>query len=290
MGRKMNIYYNVLVGGLAGLIAWFLLSLLPGLETLPAWLRALSKGALIGILIGGGLGIVEGALDKSKRRALLGFGTGIAAGFAGGALGLLTGEVALVGGGGGLLGRSLGWMVFGSIIGMSGGLFLRSRRKTGYGAVGGGIGGLLGGLVLESLTQMQAVQPQPWMVGIGLVILGAFIGALIAGVEEALARAKLRVVTGKQEGREFNLTKKATTLGADERCDIYLPGDKAIRIRHAEIWQRGKVFTLCPLSGNPVQVNKTVVSEPRVLGHNERLQLGNTCLLFTYMRGKKGAK
>lgn len=288
MSRRMNIYYNILVGGLAGLIVWFLLSLLPGLETVAVWLRALSKGALVGILIGGGLGIVEGVLDKSRRKAFMGFATGTVAGLFGGGLGLLVGEAALAGVGGGLIGRSLGWLIFGSTVGSSGGLILRSPRKTSYGTLGGAIGGFLGGLSLEILTQTQMAQPKPWMVGIGLVILGACVGALIAGVEEALVKAKLRVVTGVLEGREFNLTKRVTSLGADERCDIYLPRDKAIRPRHAEIRQEQRTFSLYPLAENRVDLNNKVVFRPHVLTHNDQLRLGSTLLLFvTYGTTKR---
>ena len=284
----MNIYYNILVGGLSGLVAWLLLSLLPGLEDLPVWARALSKGALIGVLIGGGLGIVEGALDRSSHRAMLGMGIGAGAGLCGGALGLLMGEVALAGAGGGLVGRALGWTVLGAAVGIGGGLSLQSAQKVGYGSLGGAMGGFLGGFILESLTQSQASEPKPWMVGIGLVILGAFIGALIAIVEEVLVKAKLKAITGVLEGRDFNLTKKVTTLGSDERCDVYLPSDKGIRMRHAEIRQDGKAFALYPTPDSVVQVNKKAALAGHVLDHNDRVQLGNTLLLFSYEGRREG--
>lgn len=284
----MNIYYNTVVGGLAGLIAWFVLSLLPGLETWAVWLRVPAKGALAGILLGGGLGVVEGALNRSRHQMVLGMTAGIVAGFLGGALGLLVAEVTLTGIGGGLIGRSLGWMVFGAIVGTSEGLILRSRRKTYYGSLGGAIGGFLGGLTLETLTQKQMTQPEPWMIGIGLVILGALIGALIPVVEEALVRARLRVVTGVLEGRAFNLTKRITVLGSDERCDVYLPKDKGVRLRHAEIRQEGKAFTLYPSADNPVQVNNNFTARPCRLAHNDKVRLGSTLLLFvTYGVAKR---
>lgn len=284
MSRKMNIYYSVLVGATAGLLAWFILSAisLSGFDEGNVWIRVLVKGAIVGILVGGALGAVEGLLDRSSRKATVGSGAGIGFGLVGGAIGLAIGEGFSQLVGGGIAGRSFGWAAFGLAVGLSEGLVARSPRKTSYGAVGGAIGGFIGGIFLETVS---GADVEPWTVGIGLVVLGALIGFLIASVEELLTDAKVRVLAGLLEGREFNLTKAVTTLGADDRCDIGLPGDSAIPSWAAEVRRGSGGYTLVPSEAG-IAVNRSPISGARLLQSQDRLQVGSTVLVFTERKNR----
>ena len=292
MNRKMNIYYNAVAGGLAWLLGWLILSLLPGIETLPMWPRSLLKGCIIGLLIGGALGIIEGILDRSGQKARAGLFMGLVAGAIGGGLGLIAGEFASISIQGGLIGRSVGWMLLGLATGIGSVIAYKSRLKVMYGAIGGAAGGLIGGLFLEYFIQMQVAQAKPWMSGVGLVILGLCIGIMIALVEEVFNKAKLKVITGILEGREFNLTKPVTVIGSDERCDIFLPRDREVNSKHCQIIHKGNQYTLDAFTESRVQLNTSAFPEkPGVntvqLNNNDRVKLGNTVLLFSEVKVKK---
>ena len=292
MNRKMNIYYNAVAGGLAGLLCWLVLSLLPGIETFPIWSRSLLKGCIIGLLIGGALGLVEGILDRSSKKAQAGLFVGLVAGAIGGALGLMAGELALSSIEGGLAGRSVGWMLLGLATGIGSGIAYKSRLKIMYGVIGGAIGGLIGGIFLEYFIQLQVAQAKPWMSGVGLVILGLCIGIMIAVVEEVFAKSKLKVVTGMLEGREFNMTKPLTVIGSDERCDIFLPRDRDINHKHCQIIHKGNQYILNVFAESRVQINNSNFPEnPAVntvmLKNNDRIKLGKTLLLFSEAKVKK---
>ena len=279
MSRKINVYYNVVLGASAGLLAWILLSIIPGLEENNVWIRVLVKGAVVGTLVGGALGSVEGLLDRARNKAIFGCIAGSGIGLVGGAAGLEIGEGIFRATGGGIAGRSLGWAFFGLLVGASDGLVSRSPKKSVYGAIGGFAGGFLGGLVLESVTIQGDTSTSPWSVGLGLVLLGALVGSLITSVEEIFSGARIRVLSGVLEGREFNITKKVSTLGSHDRSDLLVTGDATIAPVQLEIRQERRGFSLVPLEAG-VSVNKAVVSNIYFLKNRDRFQVGNTTLLF----------
>lgn len=285
MSPRLRIYYNAVVGGLGGLFGWLLISLyvpaLPGLIVLSdaAW------GSVVGVMIGGLLGIIDGLFLRSLFRLARGLAYGAGAGFLAGLIGLPVGEGALLLLGGGVQARAIGWSLFGFAIGMSEGLANRMPRKTSYGAVGGALGGALGGLIFESLVRVTALQS--FSRALGLVILGACIGSLMGSVEEVLKRAWIMVVSGRSEGREYPLLKATMTIGRDERCAIPLFGDTTIQPRHAEIRHSGRDHIMVPLA-SPVSVNQLLISGARVLSDGDRIRVGNTDLMYRLRRAAFG--
>lgn len=280
MSRKLNIYYSAVCGALGGLLAWFLIGLF-GLDAITdLFTRALWQGGLVGLLIGAFVGVVEGVLSRARRKALLGFCGGALLGLVGGVIGLPIGEAAFTALGGGWLGRALGWAMLGVLVGISQGMVTRSRRLINYGLIGGALGGVIGGALFESLTQ-QALEATSFSRALGLIVLGASIGLLIALVEEALASARLRVLTGRLEGREFNITKAVTLLGRDDQNDVGLFGDPTIAGRAAELRQERGQFVLRSLNpAMPLLVNEQPLVSPRPLQNADRIQIGTTRLVF----------
>ena len=175
-----------------------------------------------GIAIGGAIGFVLNAAEPFRDGAWLKLsrmGTwGGIAGAIGGAIGLLIGEFVLGGLRGGLLGRSISWSILGLGIGISQGLAHRSLQRLIFGVIGGATGGFIGGFLFEALRVALAERfgyaPSQ---ALGIVVLGAGLGLFLALVEQALRRAWLQVLSGRQEGRIFLLTNRTSTIGLDER-------------------------------------------------------------------------
>ena len=152
----------------------------------------------------------------------------------GGASGLVLGEVVIGAFRGGLVGRAASWAVLGVGIGVSQGLAERSRQKLVFGVLGGLIGGAAGGYLFEAL-RLALGNRYDLSQGFGIAILGAGLGASLALVEQALRRAWVQVLSGRQEGRSYLLGPTRSRLGLDERAEVGLFGDALIERRHAEI-------------------------------------------------------
>src|SRR5438132_353413 len=134
----------------------------------------------------------------------------------------------------GALGGLLGWWVVGSV-----------QTGAWNGGLGGLAGGLLGGALYEWLTQLfraQSDRAQVVVGGVGLMLLGACIGALIPLARQAFARGELRVLNGEQAGLVREVSDTAT-IGRYDGCDLYLP-DAAVAWRHALIRRTSAGFAL----------------------------------------------
>jgi hypothetical protein len=293
MSLKLRIYYNAIFGAIGGLIGWFIIESFLSLSNLNIFLSDAIWGGVMGFLIGAFIGAVDGSLSKNLYRTLVGCPSGALIGAVGGMVGLTIGEGIFLLGGGGIVGRSLGWAIFGLLVGTSEGLVNRSPRKVSYGTIGGAVGGLIGGSVFDALSRAFANQAQNLMNqtlsrAVGLIVLGASIGALIGLVEDILKVAWLKVTSGKHEGKEFTITKKVTVIGAAEQSDIPLFGDAQIAQRHAQIRQDKKEFWLEYISNrNNTFVNQQLITAPQMLNHGDTIQLGQTKVLFNYPKGKE---
>src|SRR5439155_497232 len=121
----------------------------------------------------------------------------------------------------------------------------RSLAKLSYGTMGGTVGGFIGGILFGLIKVMDKNSPgmsHVWGGAVGLVILGACIGAFSALVQGVFQPACLKVLRGWQEGREYPLVKSDTVLGRDEGVDIPLFRDMRVEKRHALIQREGKRF------------------------------------------------
>jgi len=290
---------NVCAGGLGGFLGWLLLIepfVAPQLDGTQVFSTLLVIdaffGAIVGVFIGAALGGAEGVADRAwgaaRRGALIGGLTGLV----GGVIGLIIGELVyqplawLC-----FVGRALAWGVFGVILGVSMGLIRRSWRGVRHGALGGLIGGAVGGflfdlvaVVVVTLTGFDGLSR-----GVALTVLGACIGFWIAAVERALAPALLKVISGRQEGKEFLLDKPLLSLGSAERADIALYGDPAIRAQHALVRWQQEVFVIEAQPDAEVTINGQPVAR-QALQHEDQVMIGRTRCIFRQKARQPGAR
>ena len=244
------------------------------------WLR----DALAGLAIGGTIGFFLNASGPSRDGAWLKLARdatwGALAGAIGGAAGLVVGEVVLGTFQGGLIGRAVSWAILGLGIGVSQGLATRSRQRLVYGLIGGTLGGSVGGFLFEAMRKRMGDRYDLGQ-GLGIVLLGAGLGLSLALVEQVLRRAWVQVLRGRQEGRAYLLASKTSSLGLDERAEVGLFGDPTVARKHAEIVVSGRDFVLQSLApAGRTKVNGEVVAGPRTLLDGDRIELGQTLLLF----------
>jgi pSer/pThr/pTyr-binding forkhead associated (FHA) protein len=291
----MNVLNNarwrgVIAGGIGGFVGWIPVELLvaPRLEQIRSVSSELYTidalfGALSGLAIGLALGAAGGLISYGfTRRAWITAGISAAAGLIGGALGLMIGETVyqplrfLC-----FVGRSLGWAAFGAVLGSAEGITRKSWVGLRNAALGGLIGGALGGFAFDLVAVIIGLATGSGGSSrmVALTILGACIGLWIVVMERALADGVLKVVSGRQEGREFYLDKPLLTVGRDEHCDVALFGDLSILPRHATIRQESGVYVLQAEPGAPVQVNRQPVSR-QGLAHENEVMVGNTRLIY----------
>lgn len=301
MALLSRVYFNAVFGGLGGLLGWMLFGIFgqknPSSQAAFGFLsyedlNLLLGGALIGGLIGYFVVAVDAIRDQSLGRfaRLASYGVGLGA--AGGALGMWIGDVVNyhlqeVSGGFilfALLARGIGWSLLGVAIGASEGIAARSLGKLSYGTLGGFLGGFVGGALFELFytAARASLSSAYFWSALGLVILGACIGALSAFVQGVFQPASVRVLRGWQEGRDYPLDKPETSLGRAETADIALYRDMKIEKKHAVIRREGERFVLVN-RGAPAEetkVNDMPVSQSRPLADGDRIQLGNVILRF----------
>ncbi|WP_435010909.1 FHA domain-containing protein [Tundrisphaera lichenicola] len=243
-----------------------------------------ARDALAGVAIGGTIGFFLNAWGPSRDGAWLKLARdaswGALAGALGGALGLIVGELVLGTFRGGLAGRAVSWAILGLGIGASQGLATGSRQRLAFGLIGGAIGGLVGGFLFEAMRQGMRDRYDLGQ-GLGIVLLGSGLGLSLALVEQALRRAWVQVLRGRQEGRSYLLAGKISNLGLDERAEVGLFGDPTVARRHAEIVVDGPNFVLKNFApSGRTKVNGEVVDDFRRLLDGDRIELGQTLLLF----------
>lgn len=285
MNKTMQVYYTAVLGALGGLLGWWIMGSVPT-GAWNIWLAYPLVGLGLGACIGGCVAATDGAMIKrSMRRALRDGLAGALVGGLAGLAGLLLAELAFLAIGGGLAGRTLGWMALGGLLGLSELLLSRRPRRAVYGALGGLLGGLLGGMLYELLTQAflaQSDRAQVVVGGVGLVVLGACIGGLIPLARHVLARGALRVLSGAQSGLVREVPDTAT-IGRYDGCDLYLP-DAAVAWRHALVRRTAQGFALEVLPeaerGALVGTQHVAPGQALPLHGGEQIRLGETALEF----------
>jgi hypothetical protein len=242
------------------------------------------RDLLAGLLIGGSLGLFINAYGPLRDGAWLRMSRavtmGVPAAAAGGAIGLVAGEVVIWLMQGGLLGRALSWAVLGLGIGLGQGIADRSRDRLVYGLIGGGLGGFIGGFLFEWLRVALGNRHDVGQ-AVGIVMLGAGLGLCLALVEQALRRAWVQVLNGRQEGRIYLLSHPRCRMGLDERAEIGIFGDASVSRRHAEIESTGSGYVLYDhAAAGTTRINGEAVAAPRTLRDGDRIELGRTVLVF----------
>lgn len=258
-------------------------------------------GAIFGIFVGIAIGFVNGISSGSSKLMRRDVCWGAGVGLCGGLLGLYVAQIAfgllynLFDSAGLWLGpivfiwkvviRAIGWSLIGLILGLAQGLPSGSRKAARHGAIGGFIGGLLGGSLFEVtqyLLPPGTSQEQASVIcrGIGLTVTGAAIGLFIGLVENLLKQAWVRVVQGRNEGREYIISKDRTTIGRDELSDVGLFGDHNVSPTHAMIDIQNNRHILRD-AGSPLgtSVNSQRVTE-HILRDGDVIQIGSIQLEF----------
>ncbi|MFN3728717.1 MAG: FHA domain-containing protein [Fimbriimonadaceae bacterium] len=270
-----------------------------------AWTRfeqmfAIASGGFIGAMIGGASGWMRGSKTHLWQGALIAGLLGAMLGPIGVSLG--SAVYGALGGGRDAVGpiqivvRAVGWSVFGLFIGLSQGFAARSAARVWQGAVGGLIGGFIGGVAFElsaiALGNVTMAAQGHSEVGaipraIGMVSIGASVGLLVGIVEALSRRAWVRVILGRNEGKEYLVDAGQTFIGRDESAHIPLFGDPNIAPRHACIVKSGGSYVIYH-GGSPVptMVNGQPVMQA-ALHHGAHIQIGSMNLMFMLRSGPK---
>jgi hypothetical protein len=299
MTLGMRIILLGLIGLLAGALCWPFTELILFYQaSFPTLLLfSVVLGVAVGLFMGGSFGMSEGALTNSWAKVRSGGATGALIGCVGGMLGFIAGQTALLAVGsfffnttgqlrnyGIPISRALGWAVFGMVVGVGEGVRSRSGAKALNGIIGGFAGGLAGGLVVEYIRLLSPSSGYARLAG--LCVLGLFIGIAYALVERSLAKASLRLLSGRSRGREFLLTQGRTVVGGAQKTDVTLAGYGRVAGEHAEIHRDGRDFTLVQGDGKkPVYVNDEKV-ERTVLRDGDIIRIGDAQFQFARKRGE----
>jgi hypothetical protein len=277
----MRAYYYAVLGAIGGLIGWQISDLL-GLSFTPnIYLSEAVVGALIGLSVGLLIGATEGVVTLSPVRALRSIVFSAPLGLIAGAVGLPLGEWVFRLVGAEIMGRALGWGLFGLLIGMAEGV--TGKTQMWKGALGGLLGGLLGGALLEGARRWLG---DPLLgKAAGLVLLGASVGAFIALITVLLSKAWLEVTSGKLKGAEFILDKfmnpngPSAIVGSDAlKADIALP-DPDILPQHAMLTGAGTHFNIKDMSLSGTFVDNRKI-ELATLADRQKIRMGNTELVY----------
>jgi hypothetical protein len=282
MNRHMRAYYYAVLGAMGGLFGWRIVESLGFMSGRNVYLSDVLLGGVIGLCVGLLIGAAEGLLTWMPARALYAGAIGGAIGLAAGAIGLPLGEWVFQISGGEIIGRALGWAVFGLLVGLAEGI--TGGTQIYKGALGGFVGGAVGGAILELARQMLA---DPILgKALGLVVLGGCVGTFIALIVLLLSRAWLEVQDGKLQGTEFILDKfmslngPAAIIGSEVlKSDITLP-DPDIAPQHARLKGADTHFTLQDMSvGKGTFVDGRRIELCR-LADRQHIRLGSTELVY----------
>jgi len=289
----LRIYYNVITGGLGGLVGWALITIFLRFS-IESTAMLLLKDALLGAIVGGCIGAAVGASEqmagsfsvyKARREILVSGGIGLAAGL----IGLVIGEIVFLMAGGGVWPRAVGWAIFGALLGAGQWRVTGMKSKGIYGGLGGLLGGLIGGSTYERLSlllrSLGLGRDVALTIGgaVGLIILGACIGLLMGLVEDILRTAWLRFVNGPLEGQTRTIDPiKPTVLGRSDGCTITLSRDPDIAPVHAEIQPQGQTYVILSKDGSVLlrTDNQQRQVQRYDLQPGDMVQLGRTRFVF----------
>ncbi len=313
---RSRVFVGTIFGAIGGFVGFALQeSLITHNAVLtPPLGQMLRLGAIVGTMLGIAIGSVEGAVVGSASRLARGAALGALIGAIGGMFGMYVGGIvynmALFGKDAllldqsrdlldfthSVLARALGWTFLGAFPGLAAGAATLSQKRTIHGLAGGLIGGFVGGFAFDLVANLiaQPIQgmaaaaangPRIIEIGgpsraVGFTAIGAFTGLFIGLVEEMLKQAWVRVLVGRNEGKDFIVSKPLTIIGRDERADIPVftdpnlaPQHAAIRIeQNRHVLHDGGTLIGSMVNGQPVQ--------QVVLRDGDMIQLGQVRLLF----------
>jgi pSer/pThr/pTyr-binding forkhead associated (FHA) protein len=297
-----KLIYLMVFGAVGGVLAWFVNEpfISDDITRAVDWGEIARFGSLSGLFIGAMIGLATGLSLGTGKHILRAVALGAGVGAIGGWVGLTVGQIlfgvlgATVPLLGLIVGRILGWSAFGALIGLSEGLIARSPKRILNGLLGGAIGGALGGALFDFLAftlgsvfgfalraEGEAGAPSR---AVGLTLIGAGIGLFIGLLEWLTRAAWVRVLYGRNEGKDYPIDRDGAYLGRDELADVPLRGDPQVAPRHAEIRMEGGGYVLVPLA--PMAVNGQPISAPVELNDGDLLQIGSFRVQFQLREGQ----
>jgi pSer/pThr/pTyr-binding forkhead associated (FHA) protein len=312
MSLHAKTFLNLIAGAVAGLLAW-LLTDATGWYAIHLENRSLVSasdpsfvfyGAVFGLLLGLLLGIVDALSLDSKQQMIITLVSGALIGFLGGGIGASVGQTvysAIPGTGSHgdnpglffvqLFARAVGYGVVGAIVGAAQGIGRRSPLIIRQGAFGGLFGGLLGGAIFQVIYEIFIYVPHIDVISrlTALVATGALTGFFIGLVQDLFKQAWVKVMVGRNEGKEYLIAKAVTTIGRSELSDIGLYGDPSIAPTHAVIesladQNRHRLRHVAGGQGAhaypPTIVNGHPITAEQWLTDGDTIQIGGRMLMF----------
>ena len=317
MSLQAKTYLNLLAGAFAGLLAWVLIDLTGWFNDILNARQVVNGGkylligAIFGLLLGLLLAIVDSLSLSSRRRITETLVSGAGIGAIGGWVGLWLGQLVysvLAGPGGNeassagrflvlLVARAFGYAVIGAVVGAAQGIVSRSGVIARQGAFGGFVGGLLGGAMFQIGNGLGFTAAFSRLVA--LAATGALAGFFVGLVQNLLKQAWIRVVLGRNEGKEYLIAKPITTIGRSELADIGLFGDPSIAPTHAAIeslpaQNRHRLRSVLEASKRGAEFTPPLVNGQPLTGEvwltdGDTIQIGKRTLLFQEKATRKGA-
>ncbi|HEY0867435.1 MAG TPA: FHA domain-containing protein [Fimbriimonas sp.] len=294
---------RLVAGTAAGFLAWLFTEPFAPKVTATEWDRwervaILLLGALVGLAVGG----LDGFLRGGRVHTLRGVALGTVLGAIGITIGHNLGGALVYGIFGGsifssgiiplqMVARTLAFVPIGIFLGAAIGVAGMNPKKIVQGATGGAIGSAVAGLLFDPLGAMTA-GANLTLQGVSrgevggpsraltFLLLGGMI-ALFIGLVELLTRsAWVRLILGRNEGKEWAIDSSQTFIGRSETAQIPLFGDANVAPVHATISKSGGQYWLTD-GGSPIG---TYVNGQRIqqcpLFHGAQMQIGGFQLVF----------
>jgi pSer/pThr/pTyr-binding forkhead associated (FHA) protein len=297
-----KLFYLMVFGAIGGLLAWFVNEPFTSddIRRSVDWGHIALFGSVSGGCIGAMIGLATGLSLGTGKHILRGVALGALVGVPGGWIGLTVGQIlfSVLGARmpivGWIIGRILGWSAFGALIGLSEGIIARSPKRMRNGLLGGAIGGALGGALFDFLAltvgsifgfalraEGEAGAPSR---AVALTLIGAGIGLFIGLLELITRSAWVRVLYGRNEGKDYPIDRDGAYIGRDELADVPLRGDPQVAPRHAEIRMDRGGYALIPHA--PMLLNGQPLAAPAELNDGDMLQIGSFQVQFQLREGQ----
>ena len=275
---------------------------------IPPWtglFLTFSVYGLIALLLGSVDGVVEGNPRKLLRGALIGLFGGVV--FS--SIGNRFGQYFFIALGGTndaitdsslfafvkqIIARGVLFAFLGTGLGIGAALSTLNPKRIFQGGLGGLIGGTIGGMLLDLLSNLAhpvfAVTVQSGCYDgagpgrmLSYVLMGALTGFFIGLMQELFKQAWVKVLAGRNEGKDFILSKPMNLLGRDERCEVPLYGDMSVGVQHAAIRADGKRHVLLDAGtpgGTMVNGQRAEAGKDLLLRDGDMIQIGQHRILF----------
>ena len=173
--------------------------------------------------------------------------------------------------------RIIGWLIAGALGGGAVGLTFRTAKRVQNGVLGGAGGGLIGGALFDSFGSDGTARL------VGVCVIGALMGLLIGGIDQARTNLWIEVVSGEMKGRLFLLMDDKTVVGSDRSLQVCLLSDRSIQPQHLEIRFSNGVAEFSVYGSAPTLQNGGAVSGGRLAG-GDILRIGNTDVRVGYSK------